>query len=90
MSNFATHQKSILIYTIKCSGYGEDYVGKTARCVITRLNEHSNCSDQPMSQHLPHCVKFLETMILYQLPDTDNGVSTVSLQVHIASAVARL
>ena len=39
-----THQKSNVIYTIKCPGCGEDYIGKTDRCVITRLNEHSNHS----------------------------------------------
>ena len=50
-----THQKSNVIYTIKCPGCGEDYIGKTDRCVITRLNEHSNRSDQPMFQHRQHC-----------------------------------
>ena len=77
-----------LVYTIKCPGCGEDYIGKTDRCVIKRLNEHSNRSDQPMIQHLKHCETFLETMTLYQLPDIDTDVSTVNLQAHIASAVS--
>ena len=47
-----SHQKSNVIYTIKSPGCAEDYVGKTDRCVITRLNEHSNRSDQPIFQHL--------------------------------------
>ena len=80
-----TYQKSNIFYTVKCPGCREDYVGKTDRCVITRLNEHSNRSDQPMI--LQHFEKFLETMILYQLPDIDSGVSAVNLQAHIASAV---
>ena len=83
-----THQKSNVIYTIKCPRWGEDYIGKTDRCVITRLNEHSNRSDQPMFQHLQHCEKFLETMTLYQLPGIDNDVSTVNLQAHVASTVS--
>ena len=83
-----THQKSNAIYTIKCPRCGEDYVRKTDRCVITRLNEHSNRSDQPMFQHLQHCEKFLEIMGLYELLDIDTDVSTVNLQVHIASAVS--
>ena len=83
-----THQKSDIIYTIKCPGCSEDYVGKTDGCVITRLNEHSNHSDQPMFQHLQHCEKFLETMTLYSLPDIDTDVSTVNLQAHIANAVS--
>ena len=78
-----THQKSNVIHTVKCPGCGEDYVGKTDRCVITRLNEHSNRSDQPMFQHLQHCVKFLETMTLYHLPDID-----IYLQANIAGAVS--
>ena len=49
-----THQKFNVVYTIKCPGCGEDYVGKTDRCVITRLNEHRTRSDQPMFQHLQH------------------------------------
>ena len=44
--------KSNVIYTIKCPGCDEDYVGNTDRCVITRLAEHSDRSDQPMFQHL--------------------------------------
>ena len=61
-----THQKSNVIYSIKFPGCGEDYVGKTDRCALKRLYEHSNSSDQPMSQHLQHCENFLETMTLYQ------------------------
>ena len=83
-----THQKSNVIYTTKFSGCGEDYVGKTDRCVITRLNEHSNRSDQPKFQHLQHCEKILETMTLYQLSDIDPDVSTVNLQTRITSAVS--
>ena len=83
-----TYQKSSIIYTMKCPGCAEDYIGKTGRCVIARLNEHSNRSDQPMFQHLQHCEKFLEAMTLYQLPDIDTDVRTVNLQAHIASAVS--
>ena len=82
------HQKSNVMYTIKCPECGGDYVEKTNRCVITRLNEHSDRLDQPMFQHPQHCEKFLETMTLYQLPDIDADVSTVNLKAHIASAVS--
>ena len=83
-----THQKSNVIYTRKCSRCGESYVVKTDRCVITRLNEHSNHSDQHTFQHLQPCDKFLETMTLYQLSDIYTDVSTVNLKVHNASAVS--
>ena len=32
------NQKFNVIYTTKSAGCGQDYVGKTDRCVITRLN----------------------------------------------------
>ena len=41
-----SNQKSNVIYTIKSPGCAEDYVGKTDRCVITRLNEHSTVTVQ--------------------------------------------
>ena len=47
-----THQKSNVIHTIKCPRCGEDHVRKTGdRCVIIRLNQHSNRSAQPMFQY---------------------------------------
>ena len=74
---FKTNEKSNVIYTIKCPGCGEDCVRKFDRCVITRLNENSNRSYQPMFQHLQHCEKFLITMT-YQLPDIYTDLSTVN------------
>ena len=58
------HQKSNLIYKIVCPGCQETYVGKTDRCLITRLNEH----DQPMYRHLIDCNKFHEVASLFNLP----------------------
>ena len=74
---FKTNEKSNVIYTIKCPACGEDCVRKFDRCVITRLNEHSNRSYQPMFQHLQHYEKFLITMT-YQLPDIYTDLSTVN------------
>ena len=70
-----THGKSNIIYKIKCPRCGEDYVQKSDRCIITQLNEHRDRSDQPIFQYPQHCEKFLEMMILYQLPDIYAGVS---------------
>ena len=41
-----THQKSNVVYKLKCPGCGEDYIRKSDRCVITRLIKHSNHSHQ--------------------------------------------
>ena len=76
-----THQKSNVV---KCP----ENVKKTDRCVITRLNEHSNRSVEPTFQHLQYCEKLLETMALYQLPNIDNDVSHVNLQAHILSRIS--
>ena len=83
-----SRQKSDVIYTRKSLGCGEDYAGKTDRCVITILNERSNCSNEPMFQQLQHYEKVLKTITLYQLPNTDTDVSADSLQAHIASVVS--
>ena len=55
-----TYQKSNVVCSIRCPGCGDEYVGKTDRCVIT-MSEHAARADQPMFQHLVHCEKFLET-----------------------------
>ena len=78
-----THQKSNVIYQINFPGCGKDYVAKTERCVIKRLNKYSSPSGQPIFQYLKHCEKLLEIMILYQLPDIDTDVSPVISQAHI-------
>ena len=70
-----THGKSNITYKIKCPPCGEGYVQKSDRCIITQLNEHRDRSDQPMFQYPQHCEKFLEMMILYQLPDINAGAS---------------
>ena len=36
-----THQKSNVVYSIRCPGCGDEYVAKTDRCVITRMREHA-------------------------------------------------
>ena len=47
---------------IKCPECSKDYVRKTDRSVITRLNGHSHRSDQPMFQQPQDCETFLEAM----------------------------
>ena len=81
------HIKSNLVNSIRCPGCGDEYVGKTDRCVITRMSEHATRADQPMFQHLVHCEKFLETLSLYKLPDINTGANIVHLLAHIFTAV---
>ena len=83
-----TRGKSNIIDKIKCPRCGEDYVQKSDRCIITKLNEHRDRSDQPMFQYPQYCEKFLEMMMLCQLPDINTGVSPVKLQPPIARVVS--
>ena len=46
------HQKANVIYIVTSPGCNEDYLGKTDRNLVTRLNEHASREDQPMHHHL--------------------------------------
>ena len=50
------------IYKVTCPGCNEDYIGKTDRSLVTRLNEHASCEDQHMYQHLFILVTSIETI----------------------------
>ena len=62
-------QRANVIYKIRCPGCGEDYVGKTERCLKTRLKEHATSDSQPMYQHLINCDCFKDICNLMSLPD---------------------
>ena len=71
------HQKANVIYKVICPGSNQDYVGKSDRNLIMRLNEHAFCEDRPMHQHLSKCEHFAHTIDLLRLPDID--VSTIEM-----------
>ena len=45
-----TYQKSNVLYSIRCPGCGDEYVGKTDRYVITRMSEYPTHLEYP-SRH---------------------------------------
>ena len=75
-------QKSNVIYRLKCPGCQQTYIGKTERCLKTRLTEHGSQSNQPMYQHLARCTLFHETVDQLRLFDND-----VNEELHIFNAV---
>ena len=81
------NQKSNVIYKIRCPGCNGTYIGKTDRCLITRLEEHGTKPDQPMYQHLFKCQEFQDTVNLFFLPDMDVATSSVNINLHIYNAV---
>ena len=82
-------QRNNIIYRITCPGCGEKYIGKTERCLISRMNEHGKRENEPMFKHLSECEIFKETCHLYALPSVYNeqDQNEISLTSHILSAV---
>ena len=66
-------QKNGIIYSIKCPGCGETYVGKTECCFDKRLEEHAKLVHQPMNQHFSKCAAFQHVLGIHQLPDANDG-----------------
>ena len=82
-------QRNNIIYRITCPGCGEKYIGKTERCLISRMNEHGKWENEPKFKHLSECEMFKETCNLYPLPSVYNeqDQNEISLTSHILSAV---
>ena len=51
------HQSSV-VYKFTCPGCSHSYVGKTDRCLITRLKEHSDSKDSEIFRHINSCEHF--------------------------------
>ena len=81
-----TLQKANVIYKIKCPGRGEEYVGKTDRCLQLRLVEHGTRNDQPMFLHLSQCELFRDYVSLFSLPSIDTSFR-IEVKEHIKNAV---
>ena len=79
-------QRNNIVYRIRCPGCGGKYIGKTERCLISRMNEHGTRDTEPMFKHLSKCEMFKETCNLYALPSLYNEISLTS---NILSAVLR-
>ena len=80
-------QRSDVIYEITCPGCGGKYIGKTNRCLITRMAEHGTKFDQPMYRHLSSCDSFKYYVNLFSLADIDKNSVTISIDHHKLNAV---
>ena len=81
------HQKANVIYKVTCPGCNEDYLGKTDRSLVTRLNVHASRKDQPMYQHLSKCEHFAHIIDLLRLPDIDASTTEINNKQHFVNAV---
>ena len=84
--NTPEEQQSNVIYSMKCPGCGEIYVGKTNCCFGKRMDEQGTRADQPLHQHLSKCSDFNYLVGLHNLPRS-KGRGIASLDSHIFQAV---
>ena len=53
------------IYKVTCPGCNEDYIGKTDRNLVTRLNEHASREDQHLYISTYQNVNTLHILLIY-------------------------
>ena len=80
-------QRANVIYKLSCPGSGEKYVGKTDRCLITRLLEHGTREDQPMFQHLSRCDSFHDYVSMFNMPSNNMSSIEIDTKEHIKNTV---
>ena len=85
--NIPIQQKANVIYKVTCPGYNKDYIGKTDRNLVTRLNEHASQEYQPMYQHLSKCKQFAHIIDLHRLPDIDASTIKINNKQHFVNSV---
>ena len=81
------HQKANVIYKVTSPGCNEDYIGKTDRNLVTRLNEHGFREDQPMYKHLWKCEHSAHIIDLLRLTDIDASTTEINNKQHFVNAV---
>ena len=74
-------------YRLRCLGCGEKYIGRTERCLQTRLHEYGARNDQPMFRNLTNCEPFNQLVQIHRLADIDKMNCYVYLDAHIFTAV---
>ena len=75
------------IYKVNCPGCNEDYIGKTDRNLVTRLNNHASREDQSMYQYLWKCEHFANIIGLDRLPNIDVSTRDINNKQHYVNAV---
>ena len=53
-----------VIYKIKCPCCNDCYIGKTERCLITRIIQHATKERQLMFKHLSGCEMFKDCCLI--------------------------
>ena len=69
-----------------CPGCQRQYITKTKKCRITRLNERAKREDQPLHQHLTSCSDFNYLVQLFKKSETDVNGHLVDQKQHLTDA----
>ena len=67
-------RQSSVVYKFTCPSWSHSYVGKTDRCHITRLKEHSDSKDYEIFRHINLCEHFNNFNPLLVLPFNNPGL----------------
>jgi hypothetical protein len=71
--------KSYVVYEFSCPDCRSSYIGKTDRCLYTRLKEHSTRENSEINAHINCCEHFQHIKSLMELsPDSTNTINTIN------------
>ena len=75
--------RSKIIYQITCPGCSNSYIGKTKRCLKSRLLEHSDPTKSAVGHHFYNCENVRHIVDMHHLFDRLNDKTTDSDDVSI-------
>ena len=79
---------NLFFLDLKAPTSNKDYIGKTDRNLVTRLNEYASRKDQPINQHLSKCEHFAHIITgLHRLPNIDASTTEINIKQHFVNTV---
>lgn len=73
--------RSFVVYEFKCPGCSSNYIGKTERCLFSRLEEHANSNtNSEIYSHLQNCECFHD---LYNIVNILDQPTRAQLSAHL-------
>ena len=79
------HERSLIVYSLKCATCRFEYIGKTVRILCHRLKEHRNSKMSALKQHIDenkdHSIDFQNVEII-DSADNQELINILSRQPH--------
>lgn len=82
--------KSNVVYEVKCPGCGCTYIGKTERCLLTRLHEHTNQHKSSVGQHFYNCEQVQHIINMHLTYDRLHNTTSPSDTINVSNFIATL